>query len=296
VEDQAAAAIAPDGSLVRLRRVAQTATLELQVAASADDAEENGTNTDITELQPISDDPNDYQGFRFTSVALPQGATILHASLQFVFGSTPSDGPEGTLYGEDADNSAAFSAGVGNSDVSSRTSTTATVAIDRDDLGALADDVTFYELAEVTAIVQEIVDRGGWSSGNALTLIYNAGSDGFRDFEVHHYDSSPAKAAKLTVTYSTGSPPGEVFVSRVASPGSGSTFSSWTSLDDEISPLGGVALAVDGDTLYAFMVDDDLTTIVMRTSTNHGASWSSRSTVTAAGGTKTISCCSTSTS
>ena len=69
----------------------------------------------------------------------------------------------------------------------------------------------------------------------------------------------------------------------MADPDAESTFSSWSSLDDEVSPLGGVALAEDSDTLYAFLVDDDLTTIVMRTSTDDGATWSSRTTVAATG-------------
>ena len=117
-------------------------------------------------------------------------------------------------------------------------------------------------------------------------MIYQAGSDSGRDFQAHHYDLDPTHGAKLVITYTTSVPPAEAFVSRVATPGSGSTFSSWTSLDDEISPLGGIALAVDSDTVYAFMVDDDLTTIVVRTSTDNGATWSARATVTAAGLTK----------
>ncbi len=278
-----AAALAPDGSLVRLRRKTDTTTLELQVGGSSDDSYENSGLNTPTATKPLADASDEYVGVRFQGVTIGQGVNILHAALSFVFSGDvePAD-PKGTLYGDDADNAAAF--GSGASDISNRTPTMATVAVDEADV--LNHDLTFVELAEVTAIVQEIIDRGTWSSGNALALIFQADADGTRDFQVHHYDLDATHGAKLVITYETASPPAEAFISRVTSPSAASTFSSWTSLDNQISALGGVALAVDSDTLYAFMVDDDLTTIVVRTSTDNGATWSARSTVTAIGATK----------
>ncbi len=299
--DPVAVALSPDGSLIRLRRETDAVTLELQVGASTDDSYENSGANFPTDQESLADANDEYVGVRFQGVTIAQGATILHAVLSFVFSgdSEPAD-PEGTLYADDVDDAAAF--GSGANDISGRTPTMATVAVDESDL--LNEDVNFVDLADVTLIVQEIVDRGTWSSGNALALIFQAGTDGARDFQVHHYDLDPTHGAKLVITYTTASPPAEAYVSRVATPGSGSTFSSWSSLDAEISALGGIALAVDSDTVYAFMVDDDLTTIVVRTSTDNGATWSSRATVTAAGLTgrhtsrpprrvTTISCCST---
>ena len=282
--DPVAAAIAPDGSLLRLRRVTQAATLELQVRESADDSYENsGINEPDADFGWLADADDEYAGYRWQGVAVPRGATILKATFHVVWPSIQSPGdPLGTLYGDDADDSAQFT--TGTNDISGRTATTATVAIDESAL--LADSVTFIELADVTAIVQEIVDRAGWASGHALSLLYQASADGGRDFSTMVYDDDPALAAKLLITYATGTPQATAYVSRVAAPDAESDFSSWSSLDAEISALGGVALAVDSDTCYAFMVDDDLTTIVMRTSTDHGASWGSRSTVTSAGGVK----------
>ncbi len=245
---------------------------------------------------PIDQEPRVYIQWSLYQDTL----TLLSENIPGAAGDSEPADPEGTLYADDVDDAAAF--GSGANDISGRTPTMATVAVDESDL--LNEDVNFVDLADVTLIVQEIVDRGTWSSGNALALIFQAGTDGARDFQVHHYDLDPTHGAKLVITYTTASPPAEAYVSRVATPGSGSTFSSWSSLDAEISALGGIALAVDSDTVYAFMVDDDLTTIVVRTSTDNGATWSSRATVTAAGLTgrhtsrpprrvTTISCCST---
>ena len=280
-DDPAAAGIAPDGSLIRLRRLTQAATIERAVAASADDAWENNGTPVTTATGVNTDDTDEYVGARFLEITIPQGATILLARFLVAPQGSGND-PVGTLYGEDADNSAAFTTGANN--LSGRAATTATVAID--ETGLPDDGLTYVDLAEVTAIVQEIVDRGGWASGNAMSLIYQGASAG-RAYDVVQWDGDPSHAARLEITYATGSPQATAYASRVTTPAPGDTFSPWTELDDEISALGDVCLAVDSDTLYAFMVDDDLTTIVMRRSTNNGASWTSRSTVTSAGGVKT---------
>lgn len=155
--DPVAAALAPDGSLVRLRRKTDTTTMELQVGGSSDDSYENSGLNTPTATKPLADPSDEYVGVRFQGVTIGQGVNILHAALSFVFSGDvePAD-PKGTLYGDDADNAAAF--GSGASDISNRTPTMATVAVDEADV--LNHDLTFVELAEVTAIVQEIIDRG----------------------------------------------------------------------------------------------------------------------------------------
>jgi hypothetical protein len=281
-QDPVAAARAPDGSLIRLRRFTQAETLALQVAASADDSYENSGVNSPTEDSPLVDADDEYAGYRFQNVTAPQGATILRAALSIVVGGSNATSPQGLLYGHDTDNAPVFTSGTNN--IGGRTPTAATVAVNQ--TGLPFDGSTFVEIADVTAIVQEIVDRGGWSAGNALALIFQ-GDPGDHDYDAVQYDEDPAHAARLMITYATGSPQATAYVSRVAAPDAESDFSGWSSLDTEVSALGGIALAVDSDTCYAFMVDDDLTTIVMRTSTDNGASWGARSTVTAAGGVKT---------
>jgi hypothetical protein len=277
----AAAAIAPDGSLVRLRRLLNAVTLEYQVAASADDAAENNHNVVVDGAQTLVNDIDEWVGVRFLGVALPQGATILRAVLAFVL-ATGNDDPAVEIFGNDVDDAATFT--TATDEISTRAQTAASVVWDVAALGG--DDARFFETPDIAAVVQEIVDRGGWASGQDMAFMLQAGVT-TGDFGVHFFDGSPALAPRLTVTYATDDPPAEVFVSRVATPAPGSTFSSWSSLDDEVSFQGGVALAVDSDTLYAFVVDDDRVTLKVWTSTNHGASWTGPATVSAAGGEKT---------
>jgi hypothetical protein len=75
-----------------------------------------------------------------------------------------------------------------------------------------------------------------------------------------------------------------LYVSRVASPGPGSTWSSWSSLEAGVSDVAGCALALDGTTLLLFYVASNHTSIRLRTSADNGQTWSSASTIATASG------------
>jgi hypothetical protein len=70
---------------------------------------------------------------------------------------------------------------------------------------------------------------------------------------------------------------------RVTSPGPGSTYSSWTSVET-VSALAGVALAALGSTVVLAFVDADTLRLRVRVSTNNGSSFGSASTVATAAG------------
>ena len=72
--------------------------------------------------------------------------------------------------GDDADNSAAFSTAV--DEINDRTETTASTT---QATHPMHDGVEKYFVWDVTAIVQEIVDRVGWTSGNAMSFIFVGG-------------------------------------------------------------------------------------------------------------------------
>ena len=104
-------------------------TMEVQVAASSDDAEERPTgNVTLasSDLELIQDKTNQQiVGVRFTGVDIPPGATIQNAYLQFQvdeMGSTPTSL---AIRGEAADNAATFTATSEN--ITSRATTNAAV-------------------------------------------------------------------------------------------------------------------------------------------------------------------------
>ena len=65
---------------------------------------------------------------------------------------------------------------------------------------------TWYDSPDISSIVQEIVNRAGWVSGNWMMAMHDnnaAGSYAYR--QVYTYDGGTTSGAKLVVTYSTGS-------------------------------------------------------------------------------------------
>jgi len=160
-----------------------------QVSASQNDADEFFGNADTTTWFWVDAGGNTHDGARFSGVTIPQGATITSAtfSLHRAFGS----GGSTNFSGHAVDNSPPFSSG--GPDISSRTKTAATVN------RQFAD--TDPEEIEINTIIQEIVNRPGWSSGNALSIISHT-STGQRRF--HSFDTNAGKAPQLSVDYVSG--------------------------------------------------------------------------------------------
>lgn len=135
--------------------------------------------------------------WRFTAVTIPNGATITAATLTV---RATSGGDTATclavLKGDDKDNQAAYT---NSGDITGNfVATTASVNWTLSTTWS-GDQVS----PDISSIIQEIVNRAGWASGNALQVCadYNATS-GSR--YVIGYDTTPATAGLLDVTYSTG--------------------------------------------------------------------------------------------
>jgi hypothetical protein len=136
---------------------------------------------------------------RFQSVAIPGDATIDTAYLTLRC-STEWTGTEcfTKLSGQDSDNAAAF---VDRTDYDARPRTTAQVDWDISTVWSVDSD---YNSDEIKTIIQEIIDRDGWSSGNDLVIFWEndasaAGANNLR--RAYSYDGSATYAPKLHVEY-----------------------------------------------------------------------------------------------
>jgi len=148
-----------------------------QTSTGTDDAEEpsNGdTDTGSTDLEMVYDGADQIVGMRFQSINIPQGATITNAYIRFVEGSESDTGATSlTFWGEDIDNPTTFStAGSPDYNISGRTKTTAAVNWTSIPSWNNAQG-TLHDSPALTTIIQELVDRSGWSSGNSMVLIVN---------------------------------------------------------------------------------------------------------------------------
>ena len=171
------------------------ATVNLQVGASSDDARENSGAVSLTSGSINIGGVNQKLGFRWANVTVPQGATIVSATASFYVTSTTNDTPNGTTVGmEAADNAGTFTTGANN--ITNRTRTS-TVDWNGADIGS------GWQTVDVTSLVQAVVNRAGWASGNAMAaLLYGVTG---ANVTITTYDGTPANAAKLDIEYTVGS-------------------------------------------------------------------------------------------
>lgn len=176
-----------------------------QIAASTDDAEEARTATTMSLTSgdyEISADGGTAQhfGLRFLNLAIPAGATIQSAYFRFAANTTISAGTVNIdIYGEDVDDATTFTTTNGN--ISTRTRTTATVVFT---VGACVPN-TIYSTGDVKTIIQEIVDRPGWASGQDMAFMFIAPNNTTTYATYTSYNGQPYSSGMLHVEYTTGS-------------------------------------------------------------------------------------------
>jgi hypothetical protein len=137
-----------------------------------------------------------YSGWRWRNVTVPNAATITSAFLRIIAEETKSDNIFFKVFGIAEDNTSDFS-----SDPGGRTKTTANTAsnINGQTLN------TEYTI-DVTSVIQEIVNRGGWASGNALGLItQDNGTSNDKIGRFWSRDGDSTKAAQLEINYGSTS-------------------------------------------------------------------------------------------
>src|SRR6476661_7822168 len=166
-----------------------------------------------SDLEFVYDGSNQRVGMRFTSVAVPRGATITHAYLQFEADETQSEPTSLAIQGQAADNAAVFGTASGN--ISTRARTVASVAWSPPAWGLISEAGPNQRTPELASVVQEIVNRTGWASGNALALIVTG--TGHRTARA--YEGKPTATALLHIEYDTGPPPPPVNVAPLVSAG-----------------------------------------------------------------------------
>jgi cellulose synthase/poly-beta-1,6-N-acetylglucosamine synthase-like glycosyltransferase len=176
------------------------ASVDAQVGASTDDVDRyDATGFDLAELHVWLDYPppttNQSDAVRFTNVAVPAGATIGAAHITFRAENSPSPLTAGTtIYGQADDDPLTFST---YSDYDARAHTSAYVHWQPSTWVADTD----IESPDISAIIQEIVDRPGWSSGQAMAFFFVA--DAVQNIYAYSYDGSPTYAPTLHIEYMT---------------------------------------------------------------------------------------------
>lgn len=172
---------------------------------SRDDAEEapsGAVNTTSSDLELTYDNAlagHQVVGMRFTGLNIPQGATIISAKIQFTADATIDVDPcDLNIYGEASDNAAAFDNSQGN--INSRPKTGASVFWQPEDWMAIGDRNAEQLTKDISAVIQEIVDRDGYTESSALAIII----DGIGKRTAVSYDGNPNQAPELCISYQIG--------------------------------------------------------------------------------------------
>lgn len=131
---------------------------------------------------------------RFENIEIAQGTTIQSAFLKVIFtaGNTP---PDIKIVATDLDNVSAPSAASPDGDTSRHTSAVVSWS---DSVLSL----TRQTSPDIKTVIQEVVDRSGWSSGNAIMiqLYIDATGTSNKSRTGPSYEDDPAKAAQLVIT------------------------------------------------------------------------------------------------
>lgn len=180
---------------------AQTSTWQDSVRQSSDDSWEKSDGTvDPTRLTVILDyTANNWRWglVRFQNVPIPQGATIDTASIGIVWGYD-NIAFDVNLYGEAVDNSTTLTGTL--NEISSKPRTTSVVRWTSTSVYSV-----FTRSPNIASIIQEIVNRPGWTSGNALSIIIQGLSTGGNPGGLA-YDYQPGTSnPKIFVQYTVGS-------------------------------------------------------------------------------------------
>lgn len=176
-------------------------TVTSKVASSSDDAEET-ISTGVMNL--VSNDLDirsaDLNAARFV-LNVPQGATIESAALRLIAKEANTGANAFTIKAQATDNAATFDATAGN--ISSRTLTTTVVSWNPSDWTA----ETVYTSPDIASLVQQIVNRPGWTPNNNIAFVLSASSANKRAAKTFDFSGNTSTSPELVVTYRTGAAP-----------------------------------------------------------------------------------------
>ncbi|MEO1261951.1 MAG: HYR domain-containing protein [Bacteroidota bacterium] len=173
-----------------------TYTVSSRVNKNSDDAEEKASGdvgTSSSDLELVYDGSNQLVGMRFENMNIPRGATITGAYIEFEADETNSSTTNLTFKGQAADDPATFSGSDYN--ISNRPVTNAQV--NWNNVPSWNSVSEKHQTPDLSVIVQEIIDRNGWISGNSLVVIVSG--TGERSAESHNGESH--NAPLLVVNY-----------------------------------------------------------------------------------------------
>lgn len=166
-----------------------------QISANYDDVEEKSDGS-IQRTSGDLDMSGKLVGLRFVGIDVPKNATILSATLEVrsdgIYDNNPN--PSVEIWGINEDNTVQFPSGTPDY-------LTDIAKVDKNidwNLGDFTSDNQKVTSPDIKDIVQDIVNRSGWASGNAMGFVLDEDN---KNRAVESHDDNPNQAPKLSITY-----------------------------------------------------------------------------------------------
>lgn len=136
----------------------------------AEEAVGGGVNLGSSDLEFLSDGGEQEVGIYYNGIAIPQGSTINSAYIQFQVDEAETGAVTLDIHGELVANAVDFDT---DANVILRTSRTAAVQWTPADWPTVGDAGSDQRTPDISSIIQEIVNQGGWNAGNAMVFIFD---------------------------------------------------------------------------------------------------------------------------
>ncbi|MCP4633925.1 MAG: hypothetical protein GY855_13455, partial [candidate division Zixibacteria bacterium] len=170
-------------------------TIEIRVSHNDDDAEEDDGGGMTVDNDKIEMGQMKYVGLRFLNVTIPPGATITAAYIEFKAADGNTEDTDIRIWGEDVNDASRFDDG--DDDISDRQKTSSSVTWNNVENWSSGQT---YQTPDISSVIQEIVDKGGWLSGyDMVIMLESTDLNGKRYITAH--DDSPSNASLLHVEY-----------------------------------------------------------------------------------------------
>ncbi|MDN4503876.1 PilC/PilY family type IV pilus protein [Alteromonadaceae bacterium BrNp21-10] len=144
-------------------------------------------------------------GLRFEQLQIPRGAVITEAYVRLTSDDYNASAADISFYGELTGNGSQFTAAANN--MSGRSKTVTRIDWNTDNDWPSTNEQ--FNTPDISAILQEIVNRSDWCGGNALNLIIEGtGLSGGATRYIKSYDEGQGLGAELVVAYDKASATG----------------------------------------------------------------------------------------
>lgn len=135
-----------------------------------------------------------YSGLKFNNITIPQGSTIDSATISWYVTNNTVTKIDADFYAEAVDNSSTFSTAA---DLRSRILTTASKTV-FEDFGTYG---RFTIGTNFSSIIQEVINRSGWTSGNSLSIIAIGNGEEIRVRSYDYGGTGNYRPAELIIDY-----------------------------------------------------------------------------------------------